>query len=593
MVKIQFSSKVLFLTKQTFNSLPTSMKQKLLFIIIILTFLNYSGMAQDFRNLDFEYGVYKNQPRKWSIEGEGEHYSATLDSTNHQNGNRSLYVKLRNAQVFIFFSLPRQFIAGKTIQIEAYIRSLKTDSLQTMLVFHNPDGGRPNASEPNKIGNEWKMFSHQVSFPENYSSDRLLVAVMAVGSGSFGLDNVKIVIDGKEYGKGIPDFKEPTKAEIATLNKMCIPIQAVDSNSGIKELAPLSKLVANARIVALGENSHGSSTIYKVKLQMVKYLVMNEGFTIFALESPTVEADRINEYVTTGKGTTEDVIKYLAYPSWQTKEMMDIIQWIKSYNLTTDRKVQFRGFDMQDGTAALKKIEDFAKNDTALLAGVIKLKTLNEEAAKGQKQWDQVYDMASQLKKLIELRGSSMQAINTSSFETVKHYTNIFLQSVSMKFRSEKNKTRDAYMAENIEWLVNQLNIGGKIIVSADNTHVTKASGKMGQKLTEKFGDKYRVFGFTYKSGSYSAYGPEKYYEVHPPYVGTYEYFFSKCKTKNYILDIRDAKDMSILNVPSGFRSIGSRPQETTQFTEINLKDHFDAIVYIDHSDHTTLLTGQ
>ena len=159
------------------------MRQKLFFTAIILTFLNYLGMAQDFRNLDFEYGVYKSQPRKWTIEGEGENYSAALDSSNHQNGKRSLYVKLKKSQVFIFLSLPGQLIAGKTIHIEAYIKSLNSDSLQTMLVFRNPNGGRPNASEPNKINNEWGVISHQASFPENYSSDRLLIAAMADGSG--------------------------------------------------------------------------------------------------------------------------------------------------------------------------------------------------------------------------------------------------------------------------------------------------------------------------------------------------------------------------------------------------------------------------
>ena len=109
------------------------MRQKLFFTAIILTFLNYLGMAQDFRNLDFEYGVYKSQPRKCTIEGEGENYSAALDSSNHQNGKRSLYVKLEKSQVFIFLSLPGQLIAGKTIHIEAYIKSLYSDSLQTML----------------------------------------------------------------------------------------------------------------------------------------------------------------------------------------------------------------------------------------------------------------------------------------------------------------------------------------------------------------------------------------------------------------------------------------------------------------------------
>ncbi|QIP18010.1 erythromycin esterase family protein [Spirosoma aureum] len=81
------------------------------------------------------------------------------------------------------------------------------------------------------------------------------------------------------------------------------------------------------------------------------------------------------------------------------------------------------------------------------------------------------------------------------------------------------------------------------------------------------------------------------YYEVHPPYVGTYEYFFSKSDYPNFLLDLRKTERIPILNQSAGFRSIGSRPQETTQFADINIKNHFDLIVYQAESVHTTYLT--
>ena len=165
----------------------------------------------------------------------------------------------------------------------------------------------------------------------------------------------------------------------------------------------------------------------------------------------------------------------------------------------------------------------------------------------------------------------------------------VFLQSLSSQYRSVKTKSRDEYLAQNIDWLFKTCG-GRKIILSADNTHVTKASGKMGSFLSDWYGTKYLVFGFTFNNGSYSAYGPEKYYEVHPSYMGTYEYFFSKSKFKNYLLDIRTINNIPMLNTTAGFRSIGSQPQETTQFTEISLKRHFDVIAYIENSVHTTSL---
>ena len=139
------------------------MRKNLLRVLILLA-IPCLGIAQVFSNLDFEYGVYKAQPRKWAIEGEGENYSARLDSTNSKNGNKSLYATLKNAQIFIFFSIPGRLIAGKDVQVEGYLKSVSSDSLQAMLVFRNPSGGRPIASQPNNTkSKEWEIISHQAS----------------------------------------------------------------------------------------------------------------------------------------------------------------------------------------------------------------------------------------------------------------------------------------------------------------------------------------------------------------------------------------------------------------------------------------------
>src|SRR3954470_444585 len=139
----------------------------LAFILIAIPRL---GIAQVFSNLDFEYGVYKAQPRKWAIEGEGEKYFARLDTVDRKSGKKSLYVTLKNAQVFIFLSVPGKVIAGKDIQVEGYVKSASSDSLQARLMFHNPNGGKPNTSQPsNTKSKEWEIISHQASFPNDYS----------------------------------------------------------------------------------------------------------------------------------------------------------------------------------------------------------------------------------------------------------------------------------------------------------------------------------------------------------------------------------------------------------------------------------------
>lgn len=43
-------------------------------LVCIMMLISFNGVAQDFLNLDFEYGVIRDQPRKWSVEGDGEKY---------------------------------------------------------------------------------------------------------------------------------------------------------------------------------------------------------------------------------------------------------------------------------------------------------------------------------------------------------------------------------------------------------------------------------------------------------------------------------------------------------------------------------------
>jgi erythromycin esterase len=235
----------------------------------------------------------------------------------------------------------------------------------------------------------------------------------------------------------------------------------------MNDLAQLHDIVNKVSIVGLGENSHGSSTIYKIKLQIIKYLVENEGFSIFALESPVVEADRINDYVLDSDRTRQYIIDNLVYPSWQTQEMIDIIEWIRAYNKTAKQKVEFRGFDMQDEATALLAIKNFAiKNDSVLLSRFNKLMKVIESAKKDSQQWNQVFLKTEEIKKYL---GSNQ----SHTFLTLNHYLDIVYQSLSLKHRKDKSKNRDEFMAQNITWLANNSKESRKVIVSADNTHIT------------------------------------------------------------------------------------------------------------------------
>ncbi|WP_018128273.1 erythromycin esterase family protein [Balneola vulgaris] len=559
------------------------------FFLIILCGAIDSVQAQYFWNTDFEYGVYKSQPRKWTIEGEGEQYTAYLDSTVSKSGNKSLFITQRNAETYTLLSIPGALIAGESISISGFIKAHQTDSLQLSLMIFDPSEGNVLATVDHAIiSNNWEVVSLNTFLPENLKSDNVLIALVASGSGSFWFDAVQVKIGGIKYGEDAPNFREPTNGEIASLNEKAIPFQ-MNTVQQKRDLSGLSDIVGDARIVALGENSHGSSSIYRLKLRMLRYLVEHEGFTLFALEMPTVEADYINNYVLYGQGDIEQVLTKLSYPSWQTQEMIDLIEWLRNYNEQHGKRIEFRGYDMQNGWSALEAVKAFAtKYDSVASSELEFISELYEEALKLRQLNNSLYEKSDKL--LHYLEGKSFRAAPPNRVETIVHYMNVFMQSLAFQFNLEHAKSRDKYMAENIRWIVENNAESNRIIISADNTHITKSGGKTGAYLNQWYGEDYVGFGFTFKTGSYSAYGPKSSYEVHPPHVGTYEYFFSKSSYENFMLDLRATESIPLLNQSAGFRSIGSRPQEVTQFYDIDIKKHFDAVVYIETSNHTTFL---
>ena len=92
------------------------------------------------------------------------------------------------------------------------------------------------------------------------------------------------------------------------LNKNCIPLKYVTAENGLDDLKPLKDLIGDARIVSLGECTHGSSEVFSMKHRMLEYLVKEKGFTIFSIEANMPEAFALNEYIIDGKGDSRKLL---------------------------------------------------------------------------------------------------------------------------------------------------------------------------------------------------------------------------------------------------------------------------------------------
>ena len=140
-----------------------------------------------------------------------------------------------------------------------------------------------------------------------------------------------------------------------------IPLATPQAGHGFADMQPLKKVVGNARVVELGEATHGTREFFQLKHRMLEFLATEMGFTIFSIEANMPEAYRLNDYVLTGKGDPKQLLKGMYFWTWDTEEVLDMILWMRKFNESGKGRVEFTGFDMQTPNVALEIVRDFAK----------------------------------------------------------------------------------------------------------------------------------------------------------------------------------------------------------------------------------------
>jgi erythromycin esterase-like protein len=138
-----------------------------------------------------------------------------------------------------------------------------------------------------------------------------------------------------------------------------IRLDTAEAGHGFGDMQPLKKVVGKARIVSLGEATHGTREFFQLKHRMLEFLASEMGFTIFSIEANMPEAYRLNDYVLNGAGDPEQLIHGMYFWTWDTREVLDMVLWMREFNKSGKGRVQFTGFDMQTPDVAAGVVRDF------------------------------------------------------------------------------------------------------------------------------------------------------------------------------------------------------------------------------------------
>ncbi|WP_370307279.1 erythromycin esterase family protein [Sinimarinibacterium flocculans] len=419
---------------------------------------------------------------------------------------------------------------------------------------------------------EWRECSVAIDVPKTVADIRFGISLK--GSGSAWFDLLGIEIDGVKYVE--PTLFDPSEMEIRTLMEHAFTFDThlLDND----DLAALNPLFEGGQIVALGEASHGTLELFELKVRLFKHLT-TLGFTVFAIEASMPEAAKLNEYVTGGHGDPKSLLAGLKFWTWNTPELLALIEWIRAYNQSKDRKIEFWGIDCQIAETAIRNVRNFLSRTKP--QSLVRFDEASETIS-GRNPTSETLEALHDIDEVLTLFPSDT---SNSRLTWAKQNARIIRQAV---YARASMASREECLADNALWVLEQHEPGTKMVLWAHNDHVSRVPityPRMGSLLSTR-SDGYLAVGLTFGTGSYTAVGSRGIatYAAVPAERGSVEWALGQLKSKTVAIDLRPARrgaaDLAWLSRELDIRSVGARAT-ADQFVPTNVTRQFDALIYV------------
>ena len=137
----------------------------------------------------------------------------------------------------------------------------------------------------------------------------------------------------------------------ATVSKLIREAAEPIGNIDEVDISPLLERIGDARIVLLGEATHGTSEFYRMRGRITKELILRHGFNFVAVKADWPDAARINQYVRHDPVRQEQWKAFVRFPTWMWRnhEALELVEWLRAWNAVVadpERRASFHGLDL-------------------------------------------------------------------------------------------------------------------------------------------------------------------------------------------------------------------------------------------------------
>jgi erythromycin esterase-like protein len=394
----------------------------------------------------------------------------------------------------------------------------------------------------------------------------------------------------------------------------------------------LMQQIGDARVVLIGEASHGTHEFYRERAEITKRLIREKGFNAVAVEADWPDAYRVNCYVR-GNGTDRDSDTALSgfkrFPTWMWRNTIvrDFVDWLRQHNADLPQslpRVGFYGLDLYSLYASMDAVLDYLdKVDPEAAQRARYRYGCFEHFAEDPQAYGYVASFnlsqscqSEAIEQLQELQRRAGEYAGRDSIIAEDEYFYAEQNARLAKNAEDYYRTmfegrvsswnvRDCHMAETLDALIGHLDRHGgrnKVVVWEHNSHLGDAratemgdSGELnvGQLVRERYGHESFLIGFSTYTGTVTAAsdwgGAPERKQVRPGLADSYEALFHAVGLPRFLVNLRDQNAaVEGLRHQRLQRAIGViyRPEteRLSHYFYARLPEQFDVMIHLDQT---------
>jgi erythromycin esterase-like protein len=391
---------------------------------------------------------------------------------------------------------------------------------------------------------------------------------------------------------------------------------------------------ADARVVCLGEASHGTSEFYRARAAISQRLIERHGFNIVAVEADWPDAATVDRYVRHRPARELEFTAFERFPMWmwRNEEVDAFVRWMRRHNESRayERMCGFYGLDLYNLSASMRAVIGFLEEQDPELARLAHRRYgcldpwAEDPALYGRHSLVEGYARCEVgvIQMLKDLLQKQLDCFGPECDEWLDAAANARLVKdaeayyrVMYRGSAESWNLRDQHMFDTLNMILDAKGPQSKAIVWAHNSHIGNAAftdmgmhrGELniGQLVKEKWDARARLIGFGTHTGTVAAAddwdSPMRIKQVRPSLPDSHERMSHDSGVSRFLLDLREGETEAglreALMEPRLERFIGViyRPETErwSHYSDAILPRQFDGWVWFDETSAVSPLRGE